>query len=184
MPKKNKKDKQDILTPKKNIRIRRFVIIYIILMVSFFFLIAFKPIQDILDINGLYTEAIVLITAKFLTILSIPVTTFGSILQLPEISLDVKFGCNGLEAVMIYSCAVLAYPASIRLKIIGIIGGFLVIQILNLIRIISLGYTAVNFREAFDLIHIYIAQGIMIVIALGAFFIYLHYVERAREKAV
>lgn len=184
MLKMNKKNKQEIVTPKKDIRIRRFVVIYIILMVSFFFLIAFKPIQDILDINGLYTDAIVFITAKFLAIFNISVTTYGSILQLPDISLDVKFGCNGLEAVMIYSCAVLAYPASVKLKIIGIIGGFLVIQILNLIRIISLGYTAVNFREAFELIHIYVAQGIMIVIALGTFFIFLHYVEKTREKTV
>lgn len=179
-----RQNKQKIETPKKDFRIRRFVLIYIILMVSFFFFIAFKPIQDILDINGLYTEAIVFITAKFLALLNIPASASGSLIKLPEISLDVKFGCNGLEAVMIYSCAVLAYPASIKLKALGVLGGFLVIQILNLIRIVALGYAAVNFRSLFDLIHIYVAQGIMIVIALGAFFIFLHYVERVREKAV
>lgn len=184
MLKKNKKDKQEIKTPKKDIRIRRFVIIYIILMLSFFFLIAFKPIQDVLDLNGLYTEAIVLITAKVLAILNISATTYGSIIKLPEISLDVKFGCNGLEAVMIYSCAVLAYPASIKQRLLGIAGGFLVIQILNLLRIVGLGYAAVNYREIFDVIHIYVAQGIMIVIALGIFFIFLNYVERTREKTV
>ena len=81
-------------------------------------------------------------------------TYSGTLINLPSISLDVAFGCNGLEAVMIYTVAVLTFPATWKDKIIGIVGGFLVIQVLNLIRIVALAYAGVYHRDLFEVIHI------------------------------
>ena len=92
------------------------------------------------------------------------------------------FGCNGLEAVMIYAVAVLTFPASWRNRIIGIIAGFVVIQVLNLIRIVALAYAGVYHKELFDLIHVYVAQGVMIAVALGTFVIYLTYLSHEQGK--
>jgi len=107
-------------------------------------------------------------------------------ITLHNIVLNVEFGCNGLEAVMIYAVAVLTFPASWRQKLIGILFGFLIIQVLNLIRVIGLAYAGVYHREFFDIIHLYVAQGIMIAVALLAFIIYLTYIgnERRTEKGV
>lgn len=157
--------------------IKRFAITYCILMGAFFFLIGFTPFQKIIDINGLYTQGVVATTAKFLNLLAVPCTYQGSIIQLPSISLDVKFGCNGLEAVMIYSVAVLAFPAVWRKKFIGIVAGFLSIQMVNIVRIAGLGYAGVHFPRLFEFLHIYVAQGMMIAIALGVFFLYLNYAK-------
>jgi exosortase H (IPTLxxWG-CTERM-specific) len=117
-------------------------------------------------------------TARLLGIMGIPCTHAGSIIQLPSIALDIKFGCNGLEAVMIYSVAVLAFPASWTKKLIGMTAGFVVIQAVNIVRIAGLGYSGIHFPGMFEYIHIYVAQGMMIAVALGVFFIYLNY---ARE---
>lgn len=81
---------------------------------------------------------------------------------------------------MIYAVAVLTFPASWRSRIIGIIAGFLVIQILNLIRIVALAYAGVYHRDLFDLIHLYVAQGVMIVVALATFVIYLTYLTHGK----
>jgi exosortase H (IPTLxxWG-CTERM-specific) len=167
----------------KKISIRRFMIIYLFLMASFFFLIGFTPLQKIIDINGLYTRGVVFITAEILNAFHIPSTCSGSIIHLPSISLDVRFGCNGLEAVMIYSVAVLAFPAPWRRKVYGIISGFLIIQAINILRIVGLAYAGVYFQSIFHYIHIYVAQGIMIAIALGTFFIYLAF-SKTDGKAV
>ncbi len=102
--------------------------------------------------------------------------------MLPNLALDVKFGCNGLEAVIIYSIAVLAYPAAWTKKLIGIVAGFFVIQTANFLRMIFLVYSGIHFKRLFDYIHIYIAQGIMIALALATFFIYLKYTN-AEQKA-
>jgi exosortase/archaeosortase family protein len=163
------------LKPASGISIKRFILTYIIMMGVFFFIIGFTPLQRVVDINGYYTRGILLVTSKILGFLGITSTYHGSIIKLPMVSLDVRFGCNGLEAVMIYSTAVIAFPSKLKVKLYGIASGFLVIQILNILRISALAYSAVHLKALFYYIHIYVAQGIMIAVSLGIFFIYLSF---------
>jgi len=167
---------------KDGISVWRFAVTYLALMGSFFLLIGLKPVQNVIDLNGLYTKGVVILTSKILEVLTIPSTYQGSVIKLPSTLLDVRFGCNGLEAVMIYSVAVIAFPASWKDKLMGILGGFLVIQVINILRISSLAYSAIHFKDLFEYIHIYIAQGMMIAVSLGVFFIYLNY-AKASQKA-
>jgi exosortase H (IPTLxxWG-CTERM-specific) len=178
-------ENKDVSPQKKSesISVLRFIFTYVVLMGLFFLLIGLEPIKQILDINGGYSNAIVIVTAKILGIFGIdPITYQGTLLHLPSISLDVEFGCNGLEAVMIYAVAVITFPAKWKNKLIGFIGGFLVIQVLNLIRIAALAYTGVYHRDLFDLIHIYVAQGVMIAVALGTFVLYLSYLSHGQPE--
>lgn len=163
------------------ISITRFVITYIILMNVFFFFYLYKPIVNIINIGKVYNHFVVVTLSKMLNAIGLHCTYQGFIIMLPTLSLDVKFGCNGLEAVMIYSIAVMAYPAGWKKKLIGIIAGFFVIQIANFLRMVMLVYSGVHLRNLFDYIHIYIAQGIMIALALGIFFIYLNYANAPKK---
>ncbi len=165
-----------------SISILRFVLTYVLLMGAFFLLLGLKPVQDVVDINGGYSNAIVYVTAKILGLIGVTSTVQGSIIHLPSISLDVEFGCNGLEAVMIYSVAVLTFPASWKNRLLGIVAGFLVIQVLNLIRIVALAYAGVYHKDLFDLIHLYVAQGVMIAVALATFVLYLTYLNHGQGK--
>ncbi len=169
---------------KDAISVWRFAVTYLVLMGSFFLLITHKPVQNVIDLNGLYTKGVVILTSKILEVLTIPSTYQGSVIKLPSIALDVRFGCNGLEAVMIYSVAVITFPASWKDKLMGILGGFLVIQVINILRISLLAYSAIHFKDLFEYIHIYIAQGIMIAVSLGVFFIYLKYARTSQEANV
>jgi len=170
-------------TPKNNAAsITRFIVTYVVLMGAFFLLLSLQSVRDIIDINGGYSNAIVSFTSKILGIFGVAATYNGSLIYLPSITLDVEFGCNGLEAVMIYAVAVLTFPATWKSRIIGITAGFLVIQVLNLIRIVGLAYAAVHHRELFDLIHIYVAQGVMIAVALGTFVLYLNYISHGADN--
>lgn len=181
---KTNKSNADARLPKDaSISVKRFALTYLALMGAFFVLIGFKPIQDIIDLNGVYTTWVVLATSKLLGVLNIPCTYQGSIINLPSISLDIKFGCNGLEAVMIYSVAVVAFPSTLKNKLIGIMAGFAVIQVVNILRIASLAYSGTHFRGFFEIIHIYIAQGMMIAVSLAIFFLYLHYARTETASA-
>ena len=53
-------------------------------------------------------------------------------------AVSIKSGCNGVEAAMILAAAILAYPAPWLNKLSGMVIGVLAIQILNVVRIISL----------------------------------------------
>ncbi len=188
---KKNRDKKSGLTEKEErvvsrggtLSIRRFALIYVGLMGAFFVLIGFKPVQNVIDLNGIYTTGVVIATSKILGIVNIPCAYQGSVISLPSIALDIKFGCNGLEAVMIYSVAVIAFPSSWRKKMLGILAGFFVIQAVNVLRIAGLAYSGSHFRRIFDYIHIYVAQGMMIAVSLGVFFFYLHYARSDSKTA-
>ena len=171
-------DKKKDTTPS----IWRFIITYVFLMGLFFIVMGFAPIQEYFDVNDLYSRAVVVITAGVLNIFNIETTASGTVIHLPGISLEVLFGCNGLEAVMIYTIAILAFPASRKNKLIGITAGFFIIQVVNILRIVALAYAAVHFKQIFKILHIYVAQGLMVAIALGMFFIYLDYTRKENEK--
>ena len=163
--------------PRPKVNLRRFLLSYLLLMGGFFVLVAFRPIQQVVDINGIYTRGIVTLAVKMLSGMGIPCAAHGSIIALPRLALDVKFGCNGLEAVMIYSVAILAYPAPWKRRLAGMAAGLVVIQAVNLLRILGLAYAGLHMGSLFRYIHIYVAQGIMIAVSLGLFFAYMAYAE-------
>src|SRR4030066_2382626 len=78
------------------ISIMRFLLTYFILMGMFFLLMGFAPLQKFFDVNNLYSKAIVFITHSALSLIQIQSSYNGTIIDLPGISLEVMFGCNGL----------------------------------------------------------------------------------------
>lgn len=145
----------------------------------FVFLISFEPIKRILDINGVYTHMILYLTHLALKPFGIVEGIQGSVICLKGLAMDVRFGCNGLEAFLIYTVAVLSFKANIKKKFVGVTAGFIVLQLLNILRIVGLGLCGVYAKEYFHYVHIYVAQGMMIAVAFVLFLVWLNY---AAEK--
>ncbi|NPA95492.1 MAG: hypothetical protein GXO58_08710 [Thermodesulfobacteria bacterium] len=163
----------------KDFSLSRFLITYLVLMGVVFLALSLKPLKQVLDLNGLYTQAIVKATALLLRPFGLVRGVDGSIIHLSGISLDIKFGCNGLEAFLIYLVGIVSFPARWRAKAWGLILGFLIIQVLNVLRIVALGYFGVHMANYFYIFHIYVAQGIMIAVAFLIFIVWLHHVVNA-----
>jgi exosortase/archaeosortase family protein len=156
----------------------KFVVTYVLLMGLLLLLIGLKPVKEVLDINGLYTQMILALTTLALEPFGIVQNVSGSIIYLSGISMEVSFGCNGLEAFLIYTVGIIAFPSPKIFKIWGIVGGFVILQILNVLRITGLGLSGVYLPQYFEILHIYVAQGIMIALALILFLIWMHYASR------
>ncbi|MCP4692811.1 MAG: exosortase H [Desulfobacterales bacterium] len=176
MKKKREKKKKDAHAG-KNILIVKFIITYIVLMGLFLLMIGLESIKSVLDVNGLYTNMIVYFSALALDPFGIVEGVSGSLIRLKGLALDVRFGCNGLEAFLIFTVAILSFPAGARQKIMGVVVGFLILQVLNVLRIAGLGLSGIYLKEYFHYIHIYVAQGMMIAAALVLFLIWLNYAE-------
>ncbi|KJU87490.1 conserved hypothetical protein, membrane [Candidatus Magnetobacterium bavaricum] len=157
----------------------RFIILeYLLLSALFCTLLLFRPVTEMIDINGLYTHLIVFLSTKTIGgLFNIPCTYSDSFILLPHITLDVKFGCNGLEAVILYTVAIIVFPATWRFKLQGIVAGFVIIQFFNIVRIAVLAYAGVYHGDIFELIHAYLAQVMMIAVVLGMLVIYFNYVK-------
>ena len=72
-------------------------------------------------------------------------TTAGIMIYLPTNILEIKFGCNGLEAIMILLSGIFAYPGvPFKDRVVWILGGYIVLTIINNIRIAFLAYMLLN----------------------------------------
>ena len=81
-------------------------------------------------------------------------------------AMTIEAGCNGVEAMLVLLAGILAYPAPWRSKAIGLAIGAVAIQVLNLVRIVSLFYLGQWDMKWFEWAHLYVWQGLIMLDAL------------------
>ena len=116
-----------------------------------------------------FTEQIVAVSAAALRALGEPVLAEGTRIRSSVFAVDVKNGCNGVEAMLILVAAILAFPATARSRFLGIAAGTLVIQAANLVRVVSLFWLGAHHRELFDAFHTAVWQTALLLVAVGLF---------------
>lgn len=97
--------------------------------------------------------------------------------------IEIVAGCNGVEAVLILVSAILAFPSPWKHKLAGMAIGFLAIQSLNVVRIISLFYLHEWNTVWFEWFHLYLWQALIILDALVFWLIWLRWLPRTPRPA-
>lgn len=121
-------------------------------------------------IENLVTQSEIKICAQILAFFGIAAHTEGTVVRTAHFGVRVLSGCNGMETVLLYSAAVLAYPASFRAKGMALLVGFLAIQIVNIARILGLLMIGQYWPTWFHEAHVYWAQGLMICLVATIWF--------------
>lgn len=98
-------------------------------------------------------------------------------------SVSIQAGCNGIEASIALISGILAFPANYFAKILGLCIGTISIQILNILRIISLFYLGQWNIDAFEWAHLYIWQTLIMIDVLIVFLVWLKFNKYLQEKA-
>jgi exosortase/archaeosortase family protein len=163
----------------KNKGIARFLLNYILCMAGAVVLIGYEPIKKIIDFNGIFSNGLAAAAIPGLKLFGIEAQAQEDTIYVPGYALKILFGCNGLEAFIIYGAAVLSFPASWKMKLYGLAGGLLALQILNYVRIVLLGVAGTFMPDYFELFHIYIAQGLMIAASLVTFIFWINHVSNS-----
>lgn len=91
----------------------------------------------------------------------------GNLLSGPRFTCEVGSGCSGLQALMMAWAAVLAFPASLRARLLGVALLTPAIVAVNLLRIIGLWLAGAYRPELFDLGHVYLGQVAVILSTAG-----------------
>ncbi|MCL2310827.1 MAG: exosortase H [Proteobacteria bacterium] len=95
---------------------------------------------------------------------------------------SIEKGCNGIEATIVLVSAMLAFPAPWKHKIIGILSGFVAVQALNVVRVISLFYLGQWSQTAFDWAHLYVWQALIMLDVLIVFLVWIRLLPRAGDE--
>jgi exosortase H (IPTLxxWG-CTERM-specific) len=143
----------------------RFLILFLTILGISFTVVALRPVNDSLVVP--YTAFIARVSGAVLRLFGESATVSGCVVSSPRFAVTIFNGCNGLITSLIFVSGVLAFPARWWAKALGVVGGLLAIQLINLVRIVSLFYIGVFFPKLFNDAHTSIWQSIVIVAGVG-----------------
>lgn len=118
------------------------------------------------------TAGEVMVAQSILATLGSEAARSGTLLIGPRQSLDIKDGCNGVIAMILFIAAVLAHEASMVAKGVGLLMGLPIIWAVNLVRILSLYGIAQVSPDKLEFFHIYFWQTLIIIVVVVLWYLW------------
>lgn len=161
----------------------RFLSIFLLVLLALFLAELTPPVQRMIVVP--WTDFLASASAVLVRLVDSNVLAYGKVLQDMRSGrgISVEAGCNGVEACIMLAAAVFAYPADLRAKLTGLLVGAVAIQLLNLVRIISLFYLVQWSARAFEFAHLYLWQALIMLDVLLVWLAWLRWVTRRQYAA-
>ena len=140
------------------------------LLVAFYFVVASGPVNDAVIVP--FTAAIARAGAAVLKVLGEPVSVAGTEIRSSTFAVQIENGCNGIETALLFGSAVLAFPAPWRRRLAGLLLGFLAIQLINLVRVVSLFWIGAHRPAFFSSSHTVVWQSIVVLCGVLLFLLW------------
>ncbi len=152
--------------------INKLFILFLLALMSFYILWATPFFQDnvIKNVAIAYAKT----SSIILNILGYSVHSLGDVVSNKSFSISIQNGCDGVEGLAIYLCALLIYPTSWSNKLKGIFFGVCFLVLLNLLRIVSLFLIGIHIPSIFDLMHESVWQVLFIMMSILALLIFIN----------
>lgn len=156
----------------------RFIVMFVVVLVALFSVEMLSPVQE--HVITPFTSMLAKVSAALITPFDNSVVSYGKILQFEDSSfaVSIEAGCNGVEAMIVLVAAVVAYPASWQARLAAIALGFLAVQAMNILRIISLFYLGDWNIEVFSWVHLYLWPVLIMLDVLVVFMVYLSWLGK------
>ena len=156
----------------------RFLFLFCAVLGALFAIEMLKPVQEavIQPFTGLLASLSTAIILPF----DDTVIAQGRILRdaTTGFAVSIEAGCNGVEAAIVLIAGIVAFPASWAQKLTAILLGFLFVQVLNVVRIISLFYLGQWNYNVFEWFHLYLWPVLIMLDVLIVFAVYLQYLGK------
>ena len=166
------------VTADNSTRMSKFILIFLVVLVALFTLEMLAPVQA--AVVQPFTASLATLSAALITPFDSDVIAYGRVIahSVNGFAVSIESGCNGVEAAIVLIAGVLAYPAPWRYRLLAILAGFLTIQVLNIVRIISLFYLGQWNLDIFNWTHLYLWPVFIMLDVLIVFILYLRLLER------
>ena len=154
-----------------------FLVKFFVILIAAYLVIAWNPVNDRVIVP--FTEGIARVSGAALNAIGQQVTTTGTVVASSRFAVNINNGCNGVEAMLILLAAIVAFPASMKARATGLALGAVVVQLLNLVRIMTLYLLGAYQPRLFDVAHTAIWQ---IVIIAAAILFFLHWSSKVAPR--
>jgi exosortase H (IPTLxxWG-CTERM-specific) len=165
----------------RNRRELTFLILFAVLLGGSFTLISVNWVND--HVIEPFTGGIARVSGATLDLLGQDVRMQGTIIRGSRFAVNIRNGCNGVEAMLIFLAAVLAFPAPWRARLLGLAVGVVAIQAVNLVRVVALYLTGAYFPSLFDASHTVVWQTVVILFSVLLWILWANRLGAPREPA-
>ena len=141
-----------------------FLVKFFVILVAAYLVIAWNPVNDRVIVP--FTEALARSAGAILNVLGQNVTVRGTVVGSTGFAVNINNGCNGVEAMLILLASIVAFPASLKARAIGLVLGAIAVQFLNEIRIVTLYLLGRYHPRVFDMFHTAVWQIVIIAAAI------------------
>ncbi len=139
----------------------RFLVVFLAILTGGFTLLSWNPVND--HAVEPFTAGVAKVSGVTLNLLGQDVRMEGTVIMNSRFAVNIRNGCNGVETMIIFLGAVLAFPASWKARGAGLVLGILAIQLVNLVRVAALFLTGAYFPDFFEDSHTVVWQSIVIL---------------------
>jgi exosortase H (IPTLxxWG-CTERM-specific) len=143
---------------------------FLVLLVALYFLLAWRPVNDRAVVP--FTAGIASVSGAILRALGEPAAVVGTTISGGGFSVDIENGCNGIETALLFVSAVLAFPAPWRARLTGAAGGLFAIEVVNLVRVVSLYWIGRHHHALFQSSHTVLWQSLVVLFGILLFFLW------------
>ena len=157
----------------------RFAATFLGLVIAFRWIVSTGPIERVLHdpLCTLIARLSGAILSPFGT-----ATVQGNRLAFDGFWVIVVEACNGVLPTTIYLAAVLAFPTTWVARLWGVAIGVPTIFLLNLVRVVSLLILGAYWPAAFEQVHIYVWQTLIIALSMGVWIFWAEYFVRPTAR--
>lgn len=155
----------------------RFIAGFVLLMLAFYAFYLSPLYEDYIMIPLLSLQAS--LANLILVPMGYETHTFEDTIFNNQFRVSIKGGCDGMEATALYLSAVLAFPLVDRAKKIkGLLTGFSILFVLNIIRIAGLFIAGLQWKAAFEFLHLHGGVVIFTLIAIVLWLVWVNSIKR------
>ena len=158
-----------------------FLLRFLGLLVAFYLIVASHPVNDAVVVP--FTGAVARVSAGILNVLGEQVTVIGTQIRSSRFAVEIENGCNGVETALLFAAAVLAFPAPWLHRLWGLLLGFAAIQVINLVRVVTLFWVGVHRPALFGTSHTVLWQSIVVLCGMLLFLVWASRETRASVAA-
>ena len=158
------------------IRPLRFVLVFAGCLLFAFGVLLTPPVQSA-DVK--FSRTLVKVSHGLLLAFGGHATRDGAILRAPGgFAVEMRDGCNAVNVTILLWSALLAFPAPWKMKALGLVAGSAIVQMLNILRFISLFYIGQYSMTWFDFAHGYLWESLLVLDTMVVFWLWANRVAR------
>lgn len=156
----------------------RFLLTFGGVLIGLFTLEMLKPVQE--TIIQPFTGLLAMLSTAIILPFDDSVIAQGRVLRdaATGFAVSIEAGCNGVEAAIVLIAGIMAFPARTTHKLVAISAGFIFVQALNIVRIVSLFYLGQWNYSVFEWFHLYLWPVLIMLDVLVVFALYLSWLGR------